>query len=187
MADGDTMQMFDSSQLEEIQEAASMAEDLVYNYYKLPSGQRNHPRYDVVTRCSLNMDEIIIGPLAQVIRYEGKPRNSSLGSLTYDFYKICLHDYTILTELVRFPHLSLFPVILYLVTHELIHVVRFSKFLQNFNAAKDDRLIEEKRVHEITRKILYPVNVVGLSSVLAHSEKWLNSLDNLLDGKESES
>lgn len=176
------MQMFDSNQLEEVQEAASMAEDLVYNYYKLPSGQRSHPRYDVLTKRGLDKDEIVMGPLAQVIRYVGQPENTSLGSLTYDFYKICLHDHAILNELAQFPQLRLFPVVLYLVTHELIHVVRFSKFLQNFSAATEQRLIEEKRVHEITRTILSSVNVIGLFNVLVHSEKWLNSLDSLLDG-----
>lgn len=177
-------QLFDPDQIRKMKEAASMAEELVYNYYKLPSGRKNNPRYDVLTRCQFVSEEIPEGPFAQVVRYEAKPKSSPLGSMTFDFYKICLDDTAILKELVLFPHLELFPVVLYLVTHELVHVVRFTKFLQNFNAVHEQKLIEEKRVHEITQAILSPVNVPGLSQVLAHSEKWLTSLDSMLNGSD---
>ena len=42
----------------------------------------------------------------------------------------------------------LFSLVVYIATHELIHIVRFSKFLQNFHASPDEKQAEEKRVHE---------------------------------------
>jgi hypothetical protein len=54
----------------------------------------------------------------------------------------------------------------------LIHIVRFSKFLQNFEAAPEDRMAEEKRVHDKTRKILSDVRIEGISDVLKFYHRW---------------
>ena len=77
-----------------------------------------------------------------------------MGSATYDLYKICLQDDAILVALDQHPELAMLPFALYIITHELIHIVRFSKFLQGFDASAEERLSEEKRVHERTHEIL---------------------------------
>jgi hypothetical protein len=68
--------------------------------------------------------------------------------------------------------MQLFPLVLYIATHELIHIVRFSKFLQSFDASPEETLAEEKRVHAETRDILMSVSIEGMGNVLDFYSKW---------------
>jgi len=163
---------FSPKQIEIVNNAVAMAEELVSNHYKMSASQWLGPRYDVKTLAELINAEIIDGPFAQIIRYRGQRRNTSLGSATYDFYKICLQDHTIRSTLRATPGIELLPFSLYIITHELIHIVRFSKFLQNFDASSEERMAEEKRVHRRTHDILHPVQIEGLSDVLEFYNDW---------------
>ena len=163
---------FSPGQLEIVNNAVAMAEELVSNHYKMSASQWLGPRYDVKTLAELVQGEIIDGPFAQIIRYRGQRRNTSLGSATYDFYKICLQDHTIRSTLKDTPGIELFPFSLYIITHELIHIVRFSKFLQSFDASTEERMEEEKRVHRKTHDILQSVQIDGLSNVLEFYNDW---------------
>ena len=156
-----------------------MAEELVSNHFKLAASQWLGRRFDVRTAAELTPDEIIEGPFAQVIRYEGRLTRAPLNSGSFDFYKICLQDHTILKTVEHNPGLMLFPFTLYIVTHELIHIVRFSQFLQNFEATDDERLAEEKRVHEKTHEILRPVKIKGIEAVLSYYALWRDGFDSL--------
>jgi hypothetical protein len=163
---------FSRGQLETVNQAVTMAEELVSNYYKMSSNEWLRPKYDVKNLNELNPDEITDGPYAQIIRYQGQRKGSSLGSESYDFYKICIQDHTIMATLKKKPELSLMAFCLYIITHELIHIVRFSKFLQNFEASADEKLAEEKRVHTITHRILSEVPLPELKHVLAYYQQW---------------
>jgi hypothetical protein len=163
---------FSPGQLEIVNNAVAMAEELVSNHYKMSASQWLGPRYDVKTLAELVQGEIIDGPFAQIIRYRGQRRNTSLGSATYDFYKICLQDHTIRSTMKDTPGIDLFPFSLYIITHELIHIVRFSKFLQSFDASTEERMEEEKRVHRKTHDILQSVQIDGLSNVLEFYNDW---------------
>ncbi len=156
-----------------------MAEELVSNNYKMSASQWLGPRYDVKTLVELKSEEIIDGPFAQIIRYKGQRKNSSLGSATYDFYKICLQDHTIHSTLEGKSDIGLFPFSLYIITHELIHIVRFSKFLQSFEASAKERMAEEKRVHQKTHEILKPVQIEGLKNVLQFYNDWRVTYEDL--------
>jgi hypothetical protein len=158
-----------------------MAEELVSNNYKMSASQWLGPRYDVKTLAELSPDEIIHGPFAQIIRYKGRRKNTSLGSATYDFYKICLQDHTIQSTLDMSPGIELFPFSLYIITHELIHIVRFGRFLQSFEASDRERMAEEKRVHQRTHEILKPVQVKGLTKVLEFYNDWHVPYEGLRD------
>ena len=163
---------FSPVQIEIVNNAVAMAEELVSNFYKMSASQWLGPRYDVRTLAELINEEVIDGPFAQIIRYRGQRRNTSLGSATYDFYKICLQDHTIRSILEGTPAIELFPFSLYIITHELIHIVRFSKFLQSFDASSEERMAEEKRVHRRTHDILHPVQIEGLLKVLEFYNDW---------------
>lgn len=167
-----TREPFSPIQIQIVNNAVAMAEELVSNFYKMSASQWLGPRYDVKTLAELNPGEILDGPFAQIIRYKGRPKNTSLGSSTYDFYKICLQDHTILSTVSISPSIDLHPFALYIITHELIHIVRFSKFLQNFDASPAERMAEEKRVHQRTHEILNPVRLEGLSNVLEFYNDW---------------
>jgi len=64
-------------------------------------------------------------------------------------------------------------------THELVHIVRFSKFLQQFDASPSEKLAEEHRVHEFTRQILSGVRLKGLQCVITYYHQWGTSLERL--------
>lgn len=170
---------FSDNQLDVITESAAMAEELVSNHYKMSANQWLRRRYDFKTRAELTPDEIISGPFAQIIRYEGKKNDRALGSSSYDFYKVCLQDHEILTALENSPGIRLFPFSLYITTHELIHIVRFSKFLCNFEASPPEKMMEEARVHEKTRSILEAVSIPDMARVLKFFEKWHAPVDKL--------
>ena len=173
------METFDPDDIATVNNAAAMAEEVVSNHYKMSANQWLKRRYDIRTLADLEPGEIIHGPFAQIIRYEGHRRNRSLGSAAYDFYKICLQDHTILSALTQYRQLQLFPFILYIVTHELIHIVRFTKFLQQFDAAPENRLAEEKRVHAATHHVLAQIKVSGLAEVLEFYGEWRIPYDGL--------
>jgi len=175
----DSPNTFNSEETTTVNSAVALAEELVSDFYKMSATEWLHPKYDVKTLSELSATEIVDGPFAQVIRYEGQLRDTSLGSNTYDFYKICLQDHTILEALVHRSDLKLFPFILYIVTHELIHIVRFSKFLQNFDASDQEKIEEEKRVHEYTHDILNPLQIDGLDFVLEFYRSWRIPIDGI--------
>lgn len=163
---------FAPEQLSVVTHAVGIAEELVSNHYKMSASQWLRPKYDVRTLAELEPPEIVDGPFAQIIRYQGQPKAASLSSSTYDFYKICLQDHAILTALRHNPELQLLPFTLYIITHELIHIVRFSKFLQGFEASADERLAEEQRVHARTHDVLIGLKLPGLSDVLRFYSDW---------------
>lgn len=170
---------FTDAQLILVNNAVAMAEELVSNHFKMSASQWLRPKYDVRTLADLSEDEVVSGPFAQIIRYEGKADGGLLGSSAYDFYKICIQDHAILSILTTQPQIALFPFALYVVTHELIHIVRFSRFLQNFDASDMEKLAEEQRVHGITHTILGPVKARGLDNVLDFYGTWRNPIDGL--------
>jgi hypothetical protein len=170
---------FTQEQLAVITQAVGLAEELVSNHYKMSASQWLRPKYDVKTISELEPGEIIDGPFAQIIRYKGQPRQASLGSATYDLYKICLQDHTIMEVLTRHPQLNLLAFAVYIITHELIHIVRFSRFLQGFDASPDERLAEEKRVHDRTHEILSPLRLHGLPEVLDFYKDWRNMCEKI--------
>ena len=175
----ENLQQFGTEQLDIVNNTVALAEELVSNFYKMSASQWLRRRYDIKTLADLSADEIVQGPFAQVIRYEGQRKESSLGSSAYDFYKICLQDHSILSAMKQATYLNLSPFSLYIVVHELIHIVRFSKFVQSFDASPQEMIAEEKRVHKITREILSTVQLSGLPEVLDFYEKWRIPFDDL--------
>lgn len=174
-----TAKRFTPDQIKRINDAAAVAEEQVSNHYKLSANQWLRRKYDVKTAGNLTAAEIVDGPFAQVIRYEGRKPDADLKSDTFDFYKICLQDHAILDALECSPSLKLFPFTLYIITHELIHIVRFTKFLQSFVASADERLAEERRVHAKTHEILKPVRIAGMDSVFDFYAQWRSDFDRL--------
>jgi hypothetical protein len=170
---------FNNTELIVVNNMVAMAEELVSNYFKMSASQWLRPRFDVKTLADLSEGEIVNGPFAQIIRYEGKLKGGILGSSTYDFYKICIQDHAILSTLDEEPELTLSPFTLYIVTHELVHIVRFSRFLQNFKASHAEKIAEEQRVHTITHAILEPVSTPGLDTVLDFYAIWRSPIDGI--------
>lgn len=175
------LRRFQEDELRIVDEALAIAEEITSNTYKMSSAEWRGRRYDVKTLADLSPDEIVHGPFAQIIRYVGRKSETSLSSAEYDFYKVCLQDHTILSTLKKSSELRLFPFTLYIVTHELIHVIRFAKFLQAFDASETEKMIEEARVHEKTQAILRPAQIPGMGPVFDFYRAWQGPIDDLRD------
>lgn len=152
-----------------------LSEELINNYFKMSSSVWLKNRYDVKTAKDLDSHETVIGPFAQVVKYEGRKKEALLGSSSFSFYKVCLQDETILSAVAKTNSLSLDAFLLYILTHELVHVVRFSKFKHRYeNKDESDMTFdEEKKVHWITHDILKNVSFSGLSQVFDFYKNWI--------------
>ncbi len=170
----DKPRQFNSWELCKVGDAGNASEELVNNYFKMSSGKWLKNRYDIKTVKDLEPHECVDGPVAQVIKYEVRQKDIPLGSLSYSLYKVCLQDNAILSTIEKMRGITLEPFLLYVLTHELVHVVRFSKYEQRYeNKNESDVTIEEERkVHELTFKILKSVSVVGLGKVFDFYSDW---------------
>ncbi|MCP4023179.1 MAG: hypothetical protein GY729_15155 [Desulfobacteraceae bacterium] len=166
--------MFNVQDLIKVDEAVLLSEELINNYFKLSSGQWLKNRYDVKTAKDLEPHEFVEGPFAQVVKYEGRKKEVPLGSSSFSFYTICLQDEAVLSTVENNDSLSLKPFLIYIVTHELVHIVRFLKFAQRYEKSSnlEHTMEEECRVHNLTYQILSSVKVRGLDDVFKFYEGW---------------
>lgn len=167
---------FSRKDLFNLDEVLKMSEELVNNYFKMSSGQWLKNRYDVKTQAELETHEIVDGPFAQVIKYEGRKKDVPLGSSSFSLYKICLQDPAIISTVKKNEHLYLEPFLLYILTHELIHIIRFSRFQKRYENKNEADVThdEEKKVHQLTHEILKDLTYPGLSQVFEFYKDWLD-------------
>jgi hypothetical protein len=161
-------QFFHPQHLEPLKEAVLIAEEMTSNFFKLSPSHWRRARYDILTLEGLKQEEISTHALALVAKYGGRPQDRQLPSSFFDFYRICLQDHNILKALEESRDLGLLPLLVYLVTHELVHIVRFSQFLAPFEASESDRRREERQVHLLSQKILAPLNFLDLPPVIGY-------------------
>ncbi|MFH1136955.1 MAG: hypothetical protein V1816_12845 [Pseudomonadota bacterium] len=156
--------IFNSDQLETVNQAVIVAEDIISDRFQLTISSWKKYRYDIQTLAGLIPAETAPDVFAQIVRYV---RPAPWGGLRPgDFYRICLQDHNILAALDREPKLRLFPLMVYVLTHELVHIVRFYKFFQFFDADENDRRAEEVRVHRITYDMLRKLNLSDLAIIM---------------------
>jgi hypothetical protein len=157
---------FSEKELELLNEIFQMSEEMVADYYKMSDSDWDKIKYDFKTLKDLKSHEIVDGPFAQVVKYDAKPWKSLFNSSVYTVYRICVQDNVVLDRIkkYRLPVAALF---FYIAVHELIHVVRFSKYLKKFEAEGEEMMQEEKKVHDITREILEKTGVSGRTEVVS--------------------
>ena len=153
-----------------LREATVIAEEMTSDFFKLTPNCWRRARYDILTLEGLEQEEISPHALALVAKYHGCHRDRVLKSAVFDFYRICLQDHNILKALEKCPDLGLLPLLLYILTHELVHVVRFSQFQALFEAPEEQKREEERQVHFLTQKILAPLNSRELPRVIRYYE-----------------
>lgn len=169
-----TDRFFNAAELETVARAAVICEDLVNSHYKLSSSQWLKNRYDIRTARHLTPHERVDGPFAQVMKYEGQKTEVPLGSSRFSLYTVCLQDPAILRTVAVTPCIDLFPFLVYVLVHELVHVVRFLQFHHRYEHASEASvtLAEEKKVHCLTYGILASVTLDGLKQVFDFFEQW---------------
>ena len=150
-------------QLDTVNLAASMSEEVIGNWFQLTISNWKKYRYDIRTLKDLSPKEIAPHAFAQIMRY-GRPAPPD-GMREGDFYSICLQDHNIVRALKREPALRLLPLLTYVITHELVHIIRFYKFFQFFHADETQRAAEEVLVHDLTHKMLKKIQMPDLPLV----------------------
>ena len=160
------MAPFRQDELIILSDALDIAEDATGNFFKFSSGQWKKYGYDVKTLSSLSGGEIsnfALAVLSKGMRVLNEFESKTKGR---DFYFICLQDHLILRALNRDGNLALLPLLVYIFTHELVHIVRFCNFFQRFDVPDKERVEEEEVVHSTTFEILKDFSLSNLDYVL---------------------
>ena len=157
---------FNHSDLLAVDEALDIAEDATVNYFRFSSEQWKRHQYDVKTLSCLNENEKISDVFALLSKGFGSTDDRNLKTRRRDYYFICLQDDQILQALKKDMKLSLLPLLVYILTHELIHIVRFCNFFQRFEVSEKARDREETIVHAMTFEILKKFSLKRMDYVL---------------------
>lgn len=158
---------FDGREIPILEHAIEIAEDLVSNHYKISTSEWKRYRYDIQSLSALMNEEVTDMAFAQIRRYLRCPDQRLRGGNPADFFKICLQDHMIRQATQRDVQIGLLPLAVYIVIHELIHVIRFAKFIQRFETSRAEQEAEEVRVHDLTFVLLRSCRVAGIQEVLA--------------------
>jgi len=157
---------FKDDQILTVSDALDIAEHQTGDYFKFSSGQWRRHRYDVKTLSQLTGDELAQGVFALLKKRSKRTAGYDPRSRNLDFYFICLQDHQILKAVKRDRDLALLPLLVYVFTHELVHIVRFCNFSQRFEVSTKDREKEEKIVHSTTYDILKELSLPKLDYIL---------------------
>lgn len=147
-------------------QAIEIAEEVTSNHFKISTSQWRHYRYDIQSLSNLQEEEITDLAFAQIRRYACIPEQRPSATKHGEFFKICLQDHVIRHATKRDRPIQLLPLATYIVTHELIHVIRFSRFIQRFETKASERDQEELRVHSLTHDLLKNQKIKALREVL---------------------
>lgn len=164
------LQHFNKEQLGIVSEALDIAEDMTSNYYRLSVAQwKRHP-FDLKTLAQLFGEDIRDNTFALLKKYT-KSEHGGAGPIPkgQEFYLICLQDHHIMHALKRDKVLTLLPLLAYVLTHELVHIVRFCKFEERFDVTEETRRSEEEQiVHRTTYEILKELSLPNLSHIFSY-------------------
>jgi hypothetical protein len=158
---------FEAEEIGILARAVEISEELISEFYKISTSEWKRYRYDIQSLKDLDEEEVTDIAFAQIRRYLRRMGEKTRGSEPGDFFKICIQDHVIRKAVERDPQIGLFALTTYIVIHELIHVVRFAKFVQRFDSTPAEQDAEEKRVHAITFELLQKRRIQGLPEVLA--------------------
>lgn len=158
--------MFQSQHFPVLGRARKIAHTLVSEYYSIAPREWGRFPYEVATKRALEPGEITGAVLAQVLCYE-LSEGSSIAGRPIQHYKICLHDDRILRRVRRERSaVDLSSLCLYVLTHELVHIVRFGSELQRADLPPELRPEEERVVDTATRRILRRLHSPSLDWLL---------------------
>jgi len=144
---------FSSPQRSLVFKALNEAEERTTGYYCIPPFRWEELKYDLLTREDHGWEPLPDPMLARVRLLQRidikKP---------FNFYRIELNDHSILAAAERenLLHASdLYPFLVYILTHEMVHLVRLSTILNaQANSIMPCYESEERRVQDISHQIL---------------------------------
>jgi hypothetical protein len=132
-------------------QALDEAEERTTGYYCIPPFRWEKLRYDLLTRGDREWEPL---PDPMLARVRCLQRVDT--SRPFDFYRIELNDGSILEAAERESLTdSLYPLFVYILTHEMVHMVRLSSILEKGpDTPNSSDESEESRVRGISRRIL---------------------------------
>ncbi|MBI5583885.1 MAG: hypothetical protein HY892_08675 [Deltaproteobacteria bacterium] len=160
------IQAFSSKEFTLIDRALEISEDVSCNYYHISASNWKKYGFEISHLAQLSREEITDQGLAQISRYVRPPEHLLPGDYPRDYYRVCLQDHNILQLIEREKEVELFPLMIYILTHELVHIIRFRKFQQRFDVSPEEKNVEERKVHQATFDILKPLRKINLEPVL---------------------
>jgi len=155
--------VFSTRQRRQVWDAERRAAELVSRFYVIAPREWQRMAYEVRTLDQLAPDEITDAALAQVLCYGVRREVGERVLDERDLYRICVQDHRVLDHASAVPLRAL---MLYVLTHELVHVVRFGQRLQRLDLDPSLRETEEASVDRTARLILREVAEPGLGEAL---------------------
>jgi hypothetical protein len=156
---------FTTEQCRAVSSALTEAERLIGRYYCIPPRGWLRLPYDVLTQSDDGAHPLPEPVLAETRRVERLP---GAGRAPYAFYRIQLNDESILAAADRACMASdLRPFLSYILTHEMVHLVRLEAILDGSTAALLPREVEEQRVERICHEVLRISADPGIRSLVA--------------------
>jgi len=156
---------FSGEQPRAVELATERAEELTGNFFRLGQFGPDRYLYEVVTGRNLSKRERVQGVFAHLVRYRRVEPGPLQKRRPQQYYRICLQDHQLLDALVG-KDFGLDDLLLYVMTHELIHVVRFEQFDRLFVTSPQDRADEETLVYRLTEEVLSRIREAGVQTVV---------------------
>jgi len=149
---------------QEILETTScLAEELVGDYFGLGVRDWRGLQYQLFFEKELTLTE---EALAALFLFETE---ALLPCRRRWFYGLFLAEREILALDLKRP--SLEALLLYIFTHELVHMVRFLRFWASFWMPYEKRFAEEREVHRLCRKILRKISKKELEEIIQQFDR----------------
>ncbi len=158
--------LFDRRQRGWVGDALEIAEGLAGDYFKIDLANHDQFPFDLETLENLAEPEKTHRALAQVCKYKYEKRKCQRKISPREFYRICLQDDKILSRVRVETEELLRPLLLYVITHELIHVIRFSMEPTKFHLGLEGKKLEEKSVHRMTHEVLESIRDPNVETLL---------------------
>ncbi len=151
------------SHIQLLEKAVMVAEDIISNFFHLTTDYWVRNPYEVKTLKDTGTIDIPEGVYAHLMKYGKRFCQKDSGTDYRDLYTIQVYDHRVL-KATGGKESVLRPFLVYIMTHELVHITRFAKF--ECLISKEDKAAEEEKVHGLTNEILSKVPISGLGDII---------------------
>ena len=141
-----------------------IAEEIISDFYAFSSSHWMRHPYEIKTLKESREVDFPERAYAHLLRYDSNVSEKMSGQDSHELYRICLHDHNILDVTGGGQGSRLLPFMVYVLTHELVHIARFSS--HHCSLLSEEKEQEEHIVHAITRDMLGNVAIEGIDAVL---------------------
>ncbi len=135
-----------------IYSALDEAADYLREFYCFSPREWFNHCYDLKTELEGGINCSPKKAFAEVRQYTPIRENFSL--FPKERYQICLFDKNILRTLWKQSNMEFYPFMVYILTHELVHVARFCQNLHPFDCDQESLQKEEEKVNQLTQQVL---------------------------------